>query len=71
MVLLTVKRETPSTGDCFFADEKRKPSPGKLDPPTFRLPAERANRLHRADFFRGTCKIFITLNKWIKLLIAS
>ena len=66
MVLLTVKRETPLTGDCFLRIKKGSRPLSNFDPPTIRLPAERANRLHRADFFR-TCKIFITLNKWIKL----
>ena len=29
--------------------KKRKPSPGGLEPPTFRLTAERANRLRHGD----------------------
>ena len=32
----------------------KEPTPGGLEPPTFRLTAERANRLRHEDFRRGT-----------------
>ena len=36
-------------------DKKKEPSLGGLEPPTFRLTAERANRLRHRDLDGGPC----------------
>ena len=44
-----------------YQDGKNRP-PGGLEPPTFRLTAERANRLGHGDFFKGILYKLCALN---------
>ena len=44
----------------FCRSEQKEPSPGGLEPPTFRLTAERANQLRQGDLHEHT--IFIIFN---------
>ena len=44
----------------FCGPERKEPSPGGLEPPTFRLTAERANQCRHGDLHEPT--IFIIFN---------
>ena len=48
--------------NCHSKDKKKKTSPGGLEPPTFRLTAERANRLRHGDILEGVSALFLRWN---------
>ena len=49
--LVTRKKKTKQNknNNCYLKNEQKTTSPGGLEPPTFRLTAERANRLRHGD----------------------
>ena len=49
----------------FCGSKQKEPSPGGLEPPTFRLTAERANRLRHGDFHE--VPFLSNLIVWIKI----
>ena len=44
----------------FCGSKQTESSPGGLEPPTFRLTAERANRLRHGDFHGGNWYKYLT-----------